>query len=137
MRSELILSACLLLGGGTAAFAEDTLIVHGGSAVATLSADQAKDLFLGKKTTWEDGSKVIVVVVKSGASNDGLMGLVGKNAQQFTTGWKKLVFTGKGSMPEEAADDAAAVAMVAKTPGAIALVDKAKVGDGVKAFAAQ
>ena len=117
--------------------AEETLVVNGASALSGLSADQMKDYFLGKKTTWEDGTKVVVVVIKDGSSSEALLSKLGKNSQQFMTGWKKLVFTGKGSMPEQVESDDALIAMIAKTPGAIGLVDKAKIKDGVKAIALQ
>ncbi len=113
----------------TALAAEDTAIVHPGVGVASLTEDQAKDLFLGKKTSWDDGSKVVVVVAKD---SEALMKFLGKSPQQFQTSWKKLVFTGKGSMPEQVDNDEAVAALVAKTPGAIGWVDKGKVG-GAKA----
>ena len=79
--------------------AEETVIINGASAVANLSEDDLKDYYLGKKTNWPDGSKVVVVVLKDGTSHDNLMKKIGKSSSQFTTGWKKLVFTGKGAMP--------------------------------------
>ena len=130
--------ATLAVGGSLAsATAEETLVVNPASPLAGLSADQMKDYFLGKKTAWDDGSKVVVVVVKEGSTNEALLNKLGKNSQQFMTGWKKLVFTGKGSMPEQVDSDDALIALVAKTPGAIGLVDKAKVKDGVKAITIQ
>ena len=50
------------------------------------------------------------------------------------TGWKKLVFTGKGSMPESVNSEAELVALIAKTPGAIGYISADKVGDGIKAI---
>ncbi len=114
---------------GTAA---DMVVINAASGINQLTDDQLKDVFLGKRTTWEDGSKVIVVVVKTGPSATALLARLGKNSQQFQTGWKKLVFTGKGSMPETAATDDAAVDFVSKTPGAITLVDATRIKDGVK-----
>lgn len=130
-------TAALVVGSAMHLTAEETLVVNGASSVAGLSADQMKDYFLGKKTSWDDGSKVVIVVIKDGATSDALLAKLGKNSQQFNTSWKKLVFTGKGSMPEQVESDDALIALVAKTPGAIGLVDKAKVKDGVKAIALQ
>lgn len=112
--------------------AADAVIVNAASTITQLTDDQLKDVFLGKRTIWEDGSKVIVVVVKSGPSATSLLTRLGKNNQQFLTGWKKLVFTGRGSMPESSATDEAAIEFVSKTTGAIALVDELKIKDGVK-----
>ena len=115
----------LLLAFSTAASAEDTIIVHPSAAVASLGTDEVKDLFLGRKGSWPDGSKVTVAVVKD---HEGFAALVGKSSSQFVTGWKKLVFTGKGVMPEILDTPEAVAAFVAKTPGAIGYVDASKAG---------
>lgn len=131
------LAAALVVGSLAHTNAEETLIVNGASPLSGLSSDQMKDYFLGKKTTWEDGTKVVVVVIKDGRTNEALLAKLGKNSQQFMTGWKKLVFTGKGSMPEQVESDDALIALIAKTPGSIGLVDQAKIKDGVKAIPLQ
>jgi len=133
MRNPIVIPLVMLgLAGFSSAGAEDTAIVNPSVTVTSLSADELKDVFLGKKSAWDDGSKIVVSVAKDGA---GLMSVLGKSPQQFTTSWKKLVFTGKGVMPEQVDNDDAVVAFVAKTPGAIGYVDKAKVKDGVKVVA--
>ena len=131
------LTVIALLAAASLLPAEDVIVLNGASTVSVMTSDQAKDLFLGKKSSWDDGSKVVVVVAKDGPGSDSVMKLVGKSEQQFQTAWKKLIFTGKGSMPEMADSDDAVVAFVAKTPGAIGMVDKAKVKDGVKAIPVQ
>ena len=115
--------------------AAETVIVHAGNATAQLDEGKMKDLFLGKSTSWEAGGSVKIAIAKEGAATEALMGKLGKNVSQFTTGWKKLVFTGKGSMPETVDNDEAVVAFVAANPGAIGFVDDSKVKDGVKAIA--
>jgi ABC-type phosphate transport system substrate-binding protein len=74
-----------------------------------------------------------VVVLKDGPSHDHLLMLLNKSWSQFLTGWKRLVFTGKGTMPEMVESEDAMVAMVSKTPGAIGFIDKGRIKDGVKA----
>lgn len=115
--------------------AAETAILNPSSAVSALNADQFKDIYLGRKSSWDDGTKITVVLPETGPGNEALMKLLGKSQSQFATGWKKLVFTGKGVMPETVKDDAAVIALVAKTPGAIGFV--AATGDGVKAVAVQ
>ena len=113
--------------------AAETFILNAKAATPALSDDELKDLFLGRRTAWSDGSKVVVVVLRNGASHDALLKLLGKSSSQFTTGWKKLVFTGKGAMPEQVDNEDELVDFVAKNPGAIALVETNKLKDGVKA----
>ncbi len=115
--------------------AAETAIVNGNSTIGVLSEDEFKEYFTGKKSTWPDGSRVIVLTLKSGNSHEALLKKLGKNESQFVTGWKKLVFTGKGSMPEIRNTEPDIVALVAKTPGAIAYVNVDKVTEGVKAIA--
>ena len=137
MRIPLLIGLVSVLAFVTPAVAEETVIVNGASAVANLSLDDLKDYYLGKKASWPDGSKVVVVVLKDGPSHDKLMGKLGKSSSQFTTGWKKLVFTGKGAMPEQVGNEDELVAFVAKTPGAIGFADAGKVKEGVKAVPVQ
>lgn len=133
MRIPLLIGLVSVFAFAASAAAEETVILNGASAVAELTEDDLKDYYLGKKASWPDGSKVVVVVLKDGPSHDKLMGRLGKSSSQFTTGWKKLVFTGKGAMPEQVGSEDDLVAFVAKTPGAIGYADAGKVKDGVKA----
>lgn len=115
--------------------AEDTVVLHSASPVAYLSEEDLRDYYLGRKTSWPDGSKVVVVVLKDGPSHESLMKKLGKSGSQFTTGWKKLVFTGKGAMPEQVSNEDDLVSYVARIPGAIGYVDAGKAKEGVKAIA--
>ncbi len=134
MRIPLLIALVSLVAvSASTAMAEETVILNGASAVAGLSEDDLKDYYLGKKSSWPDGSKVVVVVLKEGASHENLLSKLGKSNSQFTTGWKKLVFTGKGAMPEQVGSEDDLVAFVAKTPGSIGFVDAAKAKEGVKA----
>jgi ABC-type phosphate transport system substrate-binding protein len=111
---------------------EETVVVNPSVTAARLNDAALKDIYLGKTSIWDDGTKIVVVVLKEGPSNDALMRRLNKSPQQFLSSWKKLVFTGKGAMPEVVASDQALIDYVAKTPGAIAFVEKGLVKDGVK-----
>jgi len=124
-----ILALAMLMAG---AVAEETLIVNNGLGITSIDEDSFRNIYLGKKTEWDDGTRVVVVVLKEGASHDHLLSRLNKSASQFLTGWKKLVFTGKGTMPELVDSQEALVSTVAKTPGAIGYVDKEKLREGVK-----
>lgn len=130
MLMRIVLIACALTG----AAAEETLIVNSAVGITMIDEDTFKEIYLGKKTSWDDGSRVVVVVLKDGPTHEHLLQRLNKSSPQFLTGWKKLVFTGKGTMPEMVDSLDAMVAMVAKTPGAIGYVDREKIKDGVKAI---
>jgi ABC-type phosphate transport system substrate-binding protein len=136
MRTPLLIAlVSLVIQATSTAKAEETIILNGASQVSNLSEDELRDYYLGKKTHWPDGSKVVVIVLKDGQSHEGLMKKLGKSSSQFITGWKKLVFTGKGAMPEQVATEDEMVSIIAKTPGAIGYADNGKAKEGVKAIA--
>jgi ABC-type phosphate transport system substrate-binding protein len=56
-----------------------------------------------------------------------------KDASQVKSLWSKLVFTGKATMPKEAADSAAVKKMVAADPKAIGYIEKSALDASVKA----
>ncbi len=131
------LSILFLVSTAVALPAEETVVVNPSVTTMGLSEDALKDVYSGKTSIWEDGTKITVVVLKQGPSHDVLMRRLSKSPQQFLSSWKKLVFTGKGTMPEVVANDQALVDFVAKTPGAIGFVDKDKLKDGVKVLPIQ
>lgn len=135
MRTHLLIAlVSLIIQIAPSAKAEEAIILNGASPVSNLNEDELKDYYLGKKTHWPDGSKVVVVVLKDGTSHESLMKRLGKSSSQFTTGWKKLVFTGKGAMPEQVGNEDELVSFIAKTPGAIGYADNGKAKEGVKAI---
>lgn len=119
--SGILLLACLALGGGPAA-AADSFIVHATASASGLTADDMKAIFNGRKTVWPDKASIIVVVPRAGAGHVALMEFLGKTSNQFTTAWKRKLFSGSGVMPKMLSDDAEVAAFVAKTPNAIGFI---------------
>lgn len=131
---RLFLSLALLLGLASAARAQDaTFIVNPQGADAAISAEDLKSVLLGNKTKWDGGGLIKLVVLTSGPAHEHVMQThAQRSADQFDKYWKKLVFTGKGVMPVQAADEAAMIDYVARTPGALGYVSPAAVTDRVK-----
>jgi ABC-type phosphate transport system substrate-binding protein len=103
--------------------------------VDSISASDLKNIFLGKKSSWDNGGK-ITFFTNGGAAHDAfLKDYVGKSPSQFSTFWKKQVFTGKGKMPDTAGSDQDMVTMVAGTGGAIGYVSAGADINGLKAIA--
>ncbi|HEY9247790.1 MAG TPA: hypothetical protein VIO38_01600 [Rariglobus sp.] len=135
--SRYFLLLALLLGLASAARAQDvSFIVNPQGADAAISADDLKAVLLGNKTKWDGGGLVKLAVLTTGAAHDKVMhDHVQRSADQFDKYWKKLVFSGKGVMPAQAADDAAMIDYVSKTPGALGYVSAGAVTDKVKVLA--
>ncbi|WP_062061447.1 hypothetical protein [Cellvibrio sp. OA-2007] len=128
------LAAGLVLGLSSICFAEIAVIVHPSSAIASLSEDDIARLFLGKAKTFPSGGQAIPVNQSEGAAvrdkfNEAICK---KNASQYKAYWSQLVFTGKGTPPKEAGDDAAVKALVAATPNMIGYIDSSLVDTSVK-----
>ena len=81
-----------------------------------------RNALLGRITTWNDGRQIVIVLSHSPASDELLQTFVGRDLDHLLRGWKRLVFTGNGRMPEVEDDDALAIRHVGTTPGAITLI---------------
>lgn len=110
-----------------ASMAEDVLIIANGSAtVSSLAQDDIRQIFLGQKTTWDDGTKIIFVVQDTtGAEDAFLRTFLQKTASQYDRYWKEQVFTGQGKAPYSFSSNRELVEFVSRTPGAIGYVSAA------------
>lgn len=115
---RLLLVSALLTAGYTA----DVIIMHPPGRPVSVPDSEIRAMFLGRRTVWPDGRSVMVVAATAGPGQDGLMEFLGKSSQQFLNGWKKLMFTGNGTMPKLLASDQEVAAYVAQTPGAIGYI---------------
>ena len=133
-----LLATCILAVVAAGLQAEVAVIAHPGIGSESIDADTVQGFYLNKKRQWPDGTRVEISINGDTATHDAFLGAyVGKSSGSYSSYWKRLVFTGKASMPKEFTGDAAVVAFVAKTPGAIGYVDAASVGEGVKRLAVE
>ena len=114
--------------------AEDfKVIAHAGLPLSEISASDLRSIFLGTKTALEDGSKVTPVMESSSIVFSAFSKTyLGKTPAALQAYYRSQVFTGKASMPVAFATDAAVIAYVAKTPGAIGYVRETADVDSVK-----
>lgn len=127
--SLLLCCAGFLLAGSGLASAGPVLTGNKGLAGNTLDDDAVKAVLLGKKSTLGDARVVLVIVKGSAAQEAFLSEHLGMTTDQFNTYWRRLFMTGGGSAPKNADSEEDACKLVANTPGAITIVDAAKVGD--------
>lgn len=128
------LAAGLVLGLSSVCFAEIAVIVHPSSAINSMAEDDIARLFLGKAKSFPSGGQAIPLNQSEGsAARDKFNeAICKKNANQYKAYWSQLVFTGKGTPPKEAGDDAAVKALVAANPNMIGYVDAGAVDASVK-----
>ena len=128
-----LLLAALLSG---AAVADIAVVVNPANANA-VSADDLNRLFLGRASSFADGSKATPLNMAEGtaARDEFDSKVLNRSAAQLKAYWSKLVFTGKGTPPKELADDAAVKAAVAADSSAIGYISSSSVDSTVKVVA--
>lgn len=90
---------------------------------ATLSQNVIKAVFLGTRTTWSDGRSIEFVTLISGDVHKAfLKKFVEKTPSQFSTYWKRQVYTGKGFSPKSFATERELIDYVAGHDGAVGYV---------------
>ncbi|OQX22504.1 MAG: hypothetical protein BWK80_30295 [Desulfobacteraceae bacterium IS3] len=115
------------------AVATDVLIICNKNVPdASLSKDDIRNIFLGMKTEWSNGKKIVFVTLEDSDINESFMkDYLSKTPFQFTAYWRKQVFTGKGKPPKNFPDEAALSAFVANTDGAVGYVSPVARQDSV------
>ena len=128
--SGLLLSTALFTN---AASAEIAVIVHANNA-NDIDAAEVKRIFLGKQSSFGDGSAAIAIDQSAGSGvvaefNEKVLN---RSASQLKAYWSKLIFTGKGQPPEKIGSDAEVLQEVAANPGAIGYIASATVDGSVR-----
>ena len=109
------------------------IVANKNVAENSLSTEEIKKIFLGKKNKWRDNSPITIVVNKTAPVYLELLDkYVKRTPSQFQNNWKRLVFTGEGKYPRSFSDDEKIIDFVSSNDGAISYVDADKVNDKVK-----
>lgn len=121
--------ALILALASSNAFAVN-VIVHP-SNDSNLDKSTVSRIFLGKAKSFPNGTSVVPIDQAEGspASAEFNDKVLSRSASQLKAYWSKLVFTGKGTPPEKVEGDAAVIAKVASTPGAIGYISGDASGD--------
>jgi ABC-type phosphate transport system substrate-binding protein len=101
--------------------------------LSSLSQNDVKAIFLGKKTRWENEQKINFVLSEVDTTHqDFIQTFIRRTPSQYSRYWKKLVFTGKGRKPKSIKTDQGVVSYVASTSGAIGYISTEAVSSDVK-----
>ena len=132
--------AFMALASAASAGAEDVVaVVSAKSPVASLSAAQVADIFLGKASRFPDGSPALPIDLQedSPARERFYAQFTGKSPAQVKAHWSKIIFTGRGQPPVQAASGVQARKMIADNPNAIGYIDQSLVDGSVRVLAAR
>lgn len=102
--------------------------------ISSLTTDDLTRIFLGKKTLWESGTRIVPAMPEeeSPAGEAFLSGTLKKSVSQFRTYWKRLLFSGGGTVPRVFRNGDQLLDFVARQPGGIAVVEASAVDDRVR-----
>ena len=126
---------CLLLLAGPS-LAEVAVIVNPANN-ASLTESEISRLYLGKAKSFPDGAAAVPLNLAPGSAvrEQFEKSVLKKSSSQIKAYWSKLVFTGKGTPPQEVASDAEIIAIVKSDPKSIGYVDAGAVTGDVKVIA--
>lgn len=127
-------SALLIALASSTAFAEISVIVSASNANTTLDQATVSKIFLGKSKRFPDGSQAVPVDQdEQSATREAFnTNVLGKSDSQLKSYWSRLIFTGKGTPPNQSGDDASVKSLVAKNPNIIGYIDSSAVDASVK-----
>ncbi len=119
------------------AHSDVVVVVSASSPVTELSKNQISKIFLGKSRRFPDGSRAVPLNQSEGnsARDAFYMQVSGKSPSQVKAHWTKLIFTGRGQPPKEAANGDAVKDLLANNGVNIGYIDQAAVDDSVKIVA--
>jgi ABC-type phosphate transport system substrate-binding protein len=120
--------AAAVLALALPAMAEVVVVVNLKAAESSMTKDQVAQFFLGKSSSMTPVDQPESAPIRA----EFYKKVTDKDASQVKSLWSKLVFTGKATMPKEAADSAAVKKAVAADPKAIGYIEKSAVDASVK-----
>ncbi|MCP4352991.1 MAG: hypothetical protein GY795_46670 [Desulfobacterales bacterium] len=105
-------------------YADNVIIICNKSvAENSLTRQNIKNIFMGKKTRWNDDRKIIFVIMKgSEVHKTFLQKYVEKDAFLYNNYWKKQVFIGRGKPPKSFKTEESLIDYIAGTKGAIGYI---------------
>lgn len=125
---KMLYVAVLGLFLANASFADESLVVitRRDTAVKTISADQATQIFLKHVQTWPDGKAIYPVDIAEGSPlrTEFYSKVTGRSPAQLRAYWARQAFTGMGFPPRQVATAEEASKIVHNTSGAIGYVGR-------------
>lgn len=122
-----------LLAAGTSAAPEIVVVTSAHGAIASLSPQQAEQLYLGRVRHLADGTPVSLADLPAGPVRDRFYErLTGKNPAQIRAYWSRMVFTGRALPPDEVADIDALRVRLANDPRLIGYMPAAAAGEELR-----
>lgn len=131
LKSSLIAASLAVIS--PLASAEIAIVVNPESEMASASASDITQLFLGKRNEIDGQAARALDQAEGSPTRDEFYSkVVNKTGSQLNAYWSRLIFTGKGMPPDKVDDDAEVVEMVAEEEDLVGYVSPSAVDETVK-----
>ncbi|MBN2008487.1 substrate-binding domain-containing protein [candidate division KSB1 bacterium] len=124
----------LLIGFSCIASAQTVIIVHPENTLEKASRADISNIFLGKKTQWDGGGKIIAVDHKkdSKPGKAFLDVIVKMSENEYKNYWVEKMLSGEAEPPKNFSSDEDILKFVKANKGAIGYISAENVQEGVK-----
>lgn len=114
--------------------ADIAVIVHPNNPVSQLTKKQISMLFLKQVKAYPQGRKVRPLNLhrKNPLSKSFYKNVVGKSGRRLSSYWAKILFSGKGTAPEEVRSSKEMLKKISEDKQSIGYIDAAQVNERVK-----
>lgn len=133
---KIFITAVLLLVFGMSELAAQSfkVIVNEANATESISKKDLSDIFLKKKTKWDNGSTItpLDLGIRSTTRAAFSLEVHGQSIGSIRSYWQQAAFSGAGTPPLERSSDADVIAFVKSYPDAVGYVSEAADVSGVK-----
>jgi len=120
MRAHILWFLAILSCTAILAFPEIIIIAHPDTPVSLLKREEIRDIFTGKKTLWNNTTKITIsILTDSDAHRKFVRDFIKKTPAQFKNFWRQKVFTSEGTIPRTFQTEESMIEFVAKTKGAV------------------
>lgn len=118
------------------AVADVAIVVHP-SNDSTFDKSSIKKIFLGKSKSFSNGRAAILLSSKADdpITDEFNKKVIGKSSNQVNAYWSKMIFTGKGTPPQEMASTSEIITAISSNPDAIGYMDASAATGDVKVVA--
>ena len=111
----------------------DTIVIVNLKQASKLTPTDIRNIYLGNKKSFPDGSTAIPVALKDGKARDQFMAeVLSKTEGQYKAIWSRLMFTGTGQPPREVDNEEEVKKVVAANPNIIGFIDSSKLDATVR-----
>lgn len=98
-------------------YAEDFYLAAGaGVQEDSITEQDLRRVFLGRKTSWDDGSAIRTCMLDDQVMKEEFFNQIDSNADAFERNWARMVFSGRAIPPATQRDEASLTEFLRKNP---------------------